>query len=174
MNIIIHTDGSCSPNPGVGGWAAIIEYFWNKTKLEKETKMMCGGVQQTTNNRMELMAIIKALQRVLFHEHHELPIKVRTDSNYVKNGVTIFLHRWYKNGWKTRKGGDIKNQDLWVELYKLAHRQFKNKIEWEWVKGHNGDPLNEQVDRLAKRAREGFVSEDNLPVKKQQKIPCLE
>ena len=136
--IKIYTDGSCLSNPGNGGWAAII-------KMNGEIKKISGNEKNTTNNRMELMAPINALKNI----NSKDPIEIFTDSKYVKNGITGWINTWVLNNWKTSKKGDVKNKDLWIELYKL--NQSLN-VKWNWVKAHAGDTLNEEVDMLAKKA----------------------
>ena len=136
--IKIYTDGSCLKNPGNGGWAAII-------CTDNEVKKISGSEKDTTNNRMELMATINALKEV----NSEDLIEIYTDSKYVKNGITDWIHNWIKNNWKTSNKEDVKNKDLWVQLYDLNKN---SKIKWNWVKAHAGNPLNEEVDLLAKKA----------------------
>ena len=136
--IKIYTDGSCLTNPGNGGWAAII----NK---DGEIEKISGNEKNTTNNRMELLAPINALKKI----NSNVKIKIYTDSKYVKLGITEWINKWVTNNWQTSKKEDVKNKDLWVELYNL------NKsldINWNWVKAHAGNPLNEEVDLLAKKA----------------------
>ena len=136
--IKIQTDGSCLSNPGNGGWAAII----NKNG---EIKRISGNEKNTTNNRMELMAPINALKNI----NSKDPIEIFTDSKYVKNGITEWINTWVLNNWKTSKKEDVKNKDLWLELHKLNQSL---SVKWNWVKAHAGDPLNEEVDMLAKKA----------------------
>ena len=136
--IKIYTDGSCLSNPGNGGWAAIIN-------INGEIKKISGNEKNTTNNRMELMAPIKALKNI----NSKDPIEIFTDSKYVKNGITEWINTWVLNNWKTSKKMNVKNKDLWLELHKL--NQSLN-VQWNWVKAHAGDPLNEEVDMLAKKA----------------------
>ena len=136
--IKIYTDGSCLTNPGDGGWAAIIN-------IDGEIKKISGNEKNTTNNRMELMAPINALKYV----NSKDPIEIFTDSKYVKNGITEWINTWVLNNWKTSNKEDVKNKDLWIELYKL--NQSLN-VKWNWVKAHAGDTLNEEVDILAKEA----------------------
>ena len=138
--IKIYTDGSCLNNPGDGGWAAIINDNGNILKIS-------GNEKNTTNNKMELMAPINALKKI----DKNNDIEIYTDSKYVKLGITEWIHNWLKNNWKTSKKEDVKNKDLWLELYDLTKPL---KIEWKWVKAHNGDPTNEEVDLLAKKAAE--------------------
>ena len=136
--IKIYTDGSCLSNPGNGGWAAIIN-------IDGEIKKISGNEKNTTNNRMELMAPINALKYIYSKD----PIEIFTDSKYVKNGITEWINTWVLNNWKTSNKEDVKNKDLWIELYKL--NQSLN-VKWNWVKAHAGDTLNEEVDILAKEA----------------------
>ena len=136
--IKIYTDGSCLSNPGNGGWAAIIN-------INGEIKKISGNEKNTTNNRMELMAPINALKNI----NSKDPIEIFTDSKYVKNGITEWINTLVLNNWKTSKKENVKNKDLWLELHKL--NQSLN-VKWNWVKAHAGDPLNEEVDMLAKKA----------------------
>ena len=136
--IKIYTDGSCLSNPGNGGWAAIIN-------INGKIKKISGNEKNTTNNRMELMAPINALKNI----NSKDPIEIFTDSKYVKNGITEWINKWVLNNWKTSNKEDVKNKDLWIELYKL--NQSLN-VKWNWVKAHAGDTLNEEVDMLAKEA----------------------
>ena len=135
---IVYTDGACSGNPGPGGWGATI-------KIGDEIFEIFGGEDNTTNNRMELMAPINALKEMDPKEE----IEIYTDSQYVKLGITEWINTWIKNKWKTSKKEDVKNKDLWLELYNLDQSL---KIKWNWVKAHAGNPLNEEVDLLAKKA----------------------
>lgn len=137
--ITIHTDGACSGNPGPGGWGAILE--WNGHRKE-----INGAEWNTTNNRMELMAAIQALNTV---KGKDKPIRLVTDSTYVRDGVTKWIHGWKKNGWKTSAKKPVKNADLWMELDEAATR---HDVQWDWVKGHSGDPDNERADELARLA----------------------
>ncbi|KAA5805327.1 ribonuclease HI [Alkalicaulis satelles] len=136
--VIIHTDGACSGNPGPGGWGALLE--WNGSQKE-----LSGAEGETTNNRMELMAAIMALEAL------KRPCRVRlvTDSTYVRDGVTRWLRTWKSNGWKTSAKKPVKNEDLWRRLDAAAAR---HEISWEWVKGHAGHPENERADALARAA----------------------
>ena len=136
--IEIYTDGSCLENPGNGGWAAIIN---NDGKIEK----ISGSEKNTTNNRMELMAPIAALSKIT----KKKKVQIFTDSQYVKMGITNWIHNWIKNNWQTSKKEDVKNKDLWLNLYKLTQ---SHDVEWHWVKAHAGNTLNEEVDALAKDA----------------------
>ncbi len=136
--ITIYTDGSCLTNPGSGGWAAIINDG-------KEIKKISGNEKNTTNNRMELLAPINALKNM----EPGVEIRIFTDSQYVKNGITEWINTWIANNWKTSKKEDVKNKDLWIDLYNLNKSL---NIQWNWVKAHDGNPLNEEVDLLAKKA----------------------
>jgi ribonuclease HI len=136
--IEIYTDGSCLENPGNGGWAAIIN---DDGKIEK----ISGSEKNTTNNRMELMAPIAALSKIT----KKKKVQIFTDSQYVKMGITNWIHNWIKNNWQTSKKEDVKNKDLWLNLYKLTQ---SHDVEWHWVKAHAGNILNEEVDALAKDA----------------------
>jgi Ribonuclease HI len=133
----IFTDGACSGNPGPGGWGAILRYG----TVEKE---LYGGEPATTNNRMELMAAIQALEAL------KRPMKVRlyTDSEYVKNGITQWIHGWKAKGWKTADKKPVKNEDLWKRLDEAKRR---HDIEFHWVRGHAGHPENERADALARQ-----------------------
>jgi len=135
--VTIFSDGACEPNPGPGGWGALLRYG----SIEKE---ISGGEQETTNNRMELTAAIKALQAL------QKPCKVvfYTDSQYLRKGVTEWMAGWRQRGWK-RKDGELANVDLWMALDQEIGR---HQISWNWVRGHNGHPENERVDQLASRA----------------------
>ena len=137
--IEIFTDGACSGNPGVGGWGVLLRY----KDIEKE---LSGGAKETTNNRMELTAVIEALKAL----KTSCNITLYTDSKYVMSGITEWLENWKKNNWKTaHKKGDVKNVDLWLQLDELIQ---KHEIRWVWVKGHNGHAENERVDALARAA----------------------
>lgn len=136
--VTIHTDGACSGNPGPGGWGAVLEYAGHEKELS-------GAEAETTNNRMELMAAIRALEAL------KRPSRVRlvTDSVYVKDGVTKWIHGWKTNGWKTSAKKPVKNEDLWRRLDEAAKR---HDISWEWIKGHAGHADNERADALARAA----------------------
>ena len=138
--IKIYTDGSCLKNPGDGGWAAIIN-------INGEIKKISGSVKDTTNNKMELMAPIMALKQIKQNNQ----IEIYTDSQYVRLGITEWVHKWIKNNWQTSKKEPVKNKELWIQLYELTN-QFE--IKWIWVKAHAGNALNEEVDLLAKKAAE--------------------
>jgi len=132
----IFTDGACSGNPGPGGWGALLR--WNGT--EKELK---GGERDTTNNRMEMMAAIQALEALKRPAH----IDLYTDSVYLRDGITKWIHNWKAKGWKTAAKKPVKNVDLWQRLESAMAR---HQVEWHWVKGHNGHPENERADMLAR------------------------
>ena len=138
--IKIYTDGSCLNNPGNGGWAAIIND-------NDEIIKISGGEKNTTNNKMELMAPINALKKI----DKDKKVEIYTDSKYVKLGITEWIHKWIKNNWQTSKKEDVKNKELWIELFELT-KSFE--INWIWVKAHSGNLLNEEVDSLAKQAAE--------------------
>ena len=133
-----HTDGACLGNPGPGGWGALLRYGAKERELS-------GGEPDTTNNRMELMAAIAALEALT----EPCQVALHTDSRYVQQGISEWLPNWVRRGWKTAAGAPVKNQDLWQRLHAAAAR---HRIEWKWVKGHNGDPDNERVDTLAREA----------------------
>ena len=136
----IYTDGACSGNPGPGGWGVLIQ-------LDDKNIELSGGDNETTNNRMELMAAIIALEEI----NKDYKINLYTDSNYVKDGITSWISNWKKNSWKTANKKDVKNKDLWIRL----DEAIKGKdISWIWVKGHAGNAGNEQADYLARSALE--------------------
>ncbi len=137
LKVIIYTDGACSGNPGPGGWGAVLV-------CNGREKEIFGGEPDTTNNRMELMAAIKALEAL----KSKCEVDLYTDSNYVRNGIMTWIHDWKKRGWKTADKKPVKNVDLWQELDEMA---AKHQIKWHWVKGHNGDSMNERADELARR-----------------------
>ena len=133
----IYTDGACKGNPGVGGWGAILRFGGTEKEL-------FGGVANTTNNRMEMTAVIEALRSL----SRSCDAVVFTDSSYVQKGISEWIHGWKRNGWKTSDKKPVKNADLWQTLDQLA---AGHKIEWRWVKGHAGHPENERADLLANR-----------------------
>ena len=142
--IIIYTDGGCSPNPGLGGWAAILI----SPSHDNYKKEISGAETDSTNNRMELTAAIMALKEL----KNPSDVELHTDSKYVKNAFTEgWLDNWLRNGWKSANKKDVKNVDLWKELHALSK---KHSIEWTWVKGHSNDHYNEQCDQLVALARE--------------------
>ena len=145
MKINIYTDGACVGNPGPGGWAAIII-------KENKKKELFGGEKLTTNNRMELTAAIRGLE-YCHSEEGEQPslkeIKIYTDSIYLKEGITVWIEKWEKNNWKTSDKKNVKNIDLWKKLKEFTK---SIQVDWCWVKGHSGDPMNDLADKLAKEA----------------------
>jgi ribonuclease HI len=140
MTVIIHTDGACSGNPGPGGWGAILDY----NGVRKE---LFGGAADTTNNRMEIQAAVEALNAL----KRACTVEMHVDSQYVKDGITKWIHGWKKNGWKTANKKPVKNVELWQALDDAIKR---HQISWHWVKGHDGHPENERADELA---REGMA-----------------
>ena len=130
----MYTDGSCLGNPGPGGWAAV---------SENPPFEICGNEPCTTNNRMELTAVIKGLEKI-----SGTSVDIYTDSVYVKNGITKWVHGWLKNNWKSSNGTDVKNQDLWLTLIRLTRGPVQ--VQWHWVKAHAGNSLNERADQLAR------------------------
>jgi ribonuclease HI len=136
-NVIIYTDGACRGNPGPGGWGAILLYG------DKE-KELFGGEPETTNNRMELMAAIVALETL----NASCQVVLTTDSKYVMDGITQWMANWKKRGWKTASKQPVKNVDLWQRLDAAVQR---HDVDWQWVKGHSGHPGNERADALANR-----------------------
>ena len=131
----IHTDGACRGNPGPGGWGALLEF-------DGQEKELFGGEAATTNNRMELTAVIRALEAL----SRPSRVVLYTDSQYVQKGIQQWIHSWKRNGWKTADKKAVKNKELWLELDELRRR---HDIEWHWVKGHAGHPENERADALA-------------------------
>lgn len=140
--VLIYSDGACSGNPGPGGWGAVLI-------SGKHRKEISGGEQLTTNNRMELLAAISALDALKKRSEVEL----YTDSAYVKNGITGWVHGWKKNGWRTADKKPVKNVELWQALDALRN---KHNVEWHWLKGHAGHPENERADELARQAMAPF------------------
>ncbi|MCF6225669.1 MAG: ribonuclease HI [Xanthomonadales bacterium] len=138
MKVELHTDGACSGNPGPGGWGALLRYG-------REEKELSGGQKDTTNNQMELMAVIRGLEYLKRGVHLDL----YTDSTYVLKGATEWMTNWKKKGWKNSAGKAVKNRELWERLEKAMHR---HTIDWHWVKGHSGNVDNERADELARSA----------------------
>ena len=133
----IYTDGACAGNPGPGGWAAILRYKGSEREIS-------GFESQTTNNRMEMKAVIEALGML----KEACRVRVHADSQYLRNGITVWIHKWKRNGWRTKGRQPVKNRELWEALDDLAQ---KHRIEWVWVKGHAGHPENERCDELARQ-----------------------
>ena len=136
--VSIFTDGACSGNPGPGGWGAILRW-------KGQDKELSGGARETTNNRMEMMAAIRALESL----KRAVPVDLYTDSTYLRDGITKWLPGWKANGWKTAAKKPVKNQDLWQRLEAAL---ADHDIRWHWVKGHAGHPENERADELARKA----------------------
>ena len=136
-SVEIFSDGACKGNPGPGGWGALLRFGAHEKEL-------CGGEAHTTNNRMEMMAVIQALEAL----KRPVPVRVVTDSQYLRQGITQWLPRWKRNGWQTANRQPVKNQDLWERLDRALG---DHQIEWRWVKGHAGHPENERADALANR-----------------------
>jgi len=140
--VTIYTDGACKGNPGPGGWGALLQYRGREREI-------CGGEPDTTNNRMELTAVIRALETL----KRPSAVALYTDSQYVKNGIETWIHAWKRNGWKTSERKAVKNADLWLELERLAG---EHDIEWHWVKGHAETEGNLRADELANRGVESL------------------
>lgn len=145
----IHTDGACLGNPGPGGWAALLRY-------RAQEKELVGGEALTTNNRMELMAAISALEALTA----PCAVILHTDSQYVRKGITEWLPNWLRRNWRTAGGAAVKNQDLWQRLQAATQR---HRIDWRWVKGHSGDVDNERVDVLARAQAEAIKARTTGP-----------
>ena len=141
-HIEIFTDGACSGNPGPGGWGVFLRYKWHEKEL-------CGGQSLTTNNQMELMAAIMALETL----KRPSSVCLSTDSTYLRDGITKWIVNWKKNGWKTATKKPVKNEDLWKRLDQAI---APHRIEWLWVKGHNGHEENNRADKLARKGMEKF------------------
>lgn len=135
LSVYLYTDGACKGNPGAGGWGCLLRYGQHE-------KQLFGGELNTTNNRMELTAVVEGLSAL----KRASSVVICTDSQYVKNGMEKWIHNWKKNGWKTANKDAVKNEDLWQKLDQLAQQ---HTIQWEWVRGHTGHPENEQADYLA-------------------------
>jgi ribonuclease HI len=139
----VWTDGACAGNPGPGGWGTIL-------RCGESEKDLCGGEPHTTNNRMELTAAIAALEAL----KRPCRVQLHTDSQYLREGVTAWVEVWKNNGWRTRDRKPVKNDDLWRRLDEAAAR---HQIDWRWVRGHAGDPMNERADELARRGMAPFL-----------------
>lgn len=138
----LYTDGACLGNPGVGGWAALLIY-------QGQHKIFSGASADTTNNQMELQAVIEGLKRL----REPVAVDIYTDSKYVKDGMESWLKKWQANHWKTASRKPVKNKQLWQDLLDVAER---HELSWHWVKGHAGDPLNEEVDEAARLAAKQY------------------
>jgi len=136
MSIKVYTDGACKGNPGPGGWGVYIQ-------SNEDEKELYGGNPETTNNQMEMQAALEALKHL---KDEDEVIELYTDSNYLRQGITEWIHNWKKNNWKTAAKKPVANRDLWIEISDLNE---KMTVEWNWVKGHAGDPGNERADELA-------------------------
>ena len=139
-HVIVHTDGGCSPNPGPGGWGAILAFGSHKKELK-------GGEPHSTNNRMELIAAISALEAL----KRPCLVDIHTDSQYLRNGITSWINQWKRNGWRTAEKKPVKNVDLWQRLEAAMAR---HRVRWHWVRGHAGHALNERADQLVREGRE--------------------
>ncbi|MCH2329793.1 MAG: ribonuclease HI [Rhodobacterales bacterium] len=136
MSIKVYTDGACKGNPGPGGWGVYIQ-------SNEDEKELYGGNPETTNNQMEMKAALEALKHL---KDEDEVIELYTDSNYLRQGITEWIHKWKKNNWKTAAKKPVANRDLWIEISDLNE---KMTVQWNWVKGHAGDPGNERADELA-------------------------
>lgn len=142
--VYLYTDGACKGNPGAGGWGALLRY-------KQHEKELFGGEAQTTNNRMELTAVVQGLQAL----NEPCEVLIHTDSQYVKNGMESWIHNWKKNGWQTASKQAVKNADLWQSLDREVQR---HTVRWTWVKGHAGHHENERADELANRGAAPYLS----------------
>jgi ribonuclease HI len=147
--VVIYTDGACSGNPGPGGWGAILI-------AGRHRKEMSGGEALSTNNRMELMAAISALEALKKPSHVDL----HTDSEYVRNGISTWIHGWKRKGWKTSANKPVKNAELWQ---RLDAARLRHDVEWHWVRGHAGDVENERADELAREGMQAFLPPRGAP-----------
>ena len=153
----IFTDGACRHNPGPGGWAALLRYGG-------ESKLFSGAEFETTNNRMELLAAIEALERLT----RPCRVVLCTDSEYLRRGITQWVPRWQRNGWRTSQNTAVKNRDLWQRLQVAAEA---HRIEWRWVKGHSGHPENERVDQAANEALDVLLAPEGANGPPTQQTP---
>jgi ribonuclease HI len=142
----IYTDGACSGNPGPGGWAAVLDYKGRRREIS-------GGEANTTNNRMELMGVIAGLEALT----RPVRARIHTDSIYVKNGITVWIHDWQARGWRTAAKKPVKNRDLWERLLTALEA---HQVAWHWVRGHSGHPENERADALARAAAQSFKNRE--------------
>ena len=145
--VTIYTDGACSGNPGPGGWGALLQFGEHERELK-------GGERNTTNNRMELTAAIAALETL----KRTCKVHLHTDSTYLRNGITSWIHNWKRNGWRTTAKKPVKNVDLWQRLDEAIQ---SHDIEWHWIKGHAGDPGNEAADALARQGLDAYGRDNN-------------
>ena len=145
--VTIYTDGACSGNPGPGGWGALLQFGEHERELK-------GGERNTTNNRMELTAAIAALETL----KRTCKIHLHTDSTYLRDGMTSWIHNWKRNGWRTTAKKPVKNVDLWQRLDEAIQ---SHNIEWHWIKGHAGDPGNEAADALARQGLDAYGRDNN-------------
>ena len=145
-HVTIYSDGGCAPNPGPGGWAAILLSKGHRKELK-------GGELRSTNNRMELMAAISGLEAL----KRPCVVDLHTDSQYLRDGITKYINNWKRNGWRTAAKDPVKNKDLWERLEIARHR---HTVHWHWVKGHSGDLLNERADELVREARDAVRAAD--------------
>jgi ribonuclease HI len=152
-HVDIYTDGACLGNPGPGGWAALL-------RADAREREISGGERLTTNNRMELMAVIQSLEAL----KTDCDVKLHSDSQYVLKGISEWMPNWIKRRWKTSAGDPVKNQDLWQRLDVATHR---HQVQWLWIKGHSGHVDNERVDQLARQAAEQFQQTKN-----QESMAC--
>ena len=142
-SVIAYTDGCCLGNPGAGGWGSLMQY-------DGAVKEIFGGEKETTNNRMEMMAVIRTLENLV----EPASVQIHTDSQYVKNGMTSWLMKWKANGWRTSDKKPVKNKDLWERLDELCGF---HSVSFHWVRGHNGHPENERADALANMGAQAYV-----------------
>ena len=145
--VTIYTDGACSGNPGPGGWGALLQFGEHERELK-------GGERNTTNNRMELTAAIAALETL----KRSCKVHLHTDSTYLRDGMTSWIHNWKRNGWRTTAKNPVKNVDLWQRLDEAIQ---SHDIEWHWIKGHAGDPGNEAADALARQGLDAYGRDNN-------------
>ena len=145
--VTIYTDGACSGNPGPGGWGALLQFGEHERELK-------GGERNTTNNRMELTAAIAALETL----NRTCKVHLHTDSTYLRDGMTSWIHNWKRNGWRTTAKNPVKNVDLWQRLDEAIQ---SHDIEWHWIKGHAGDPGNEAADALARQGLDAYGRDNN-------------
>ena len=149
QKVEIWTDGACSGNPGPGGWGAIL-------KWKNQNKEISGGEHETTNNKMELVAVIEAIKSL----NKKCDVNVYTDSIYVRDGITQWIKKWKNNNWKNAQKKNVKNKELWMELDGLVQQ---HNVDWHWIKGHAGNPLNERADELARNAILTLAHQTNHP-----------